>query len=89
MFESHEITKTISESKTKFLWLTMAIAYVALSLVLLLEVRGRINSLETAQMTTNSTLHALAQRSDAEDSTMQARTNALAEQLGMTQKTLQ
>jgi multidrug efflux pump subunit AcrA (membrane-fusion protein) len=89
MFESHEIAKTISESKTKFLWLTMAIAYVALSLVLLLEVRGRINSLETAQMTTNSTLHDLAQRSDAEESTMQARTNALAEQLGMTQKTLQ
>ncbi len=89
MFDSEESAKPPSGSQSKFLWLSIAAVYIAVSLLLLFQMWERINELETAKLSTMATLHDLAQRSDTEESTMEARTNALAEQLGMTEKRLQ
>jgi len=88
MFESHAAAGTTG-GRGKVLLLGIGVVYVLTSLFLIVEMRGRLKKVETVQMGTASTLHEFTQRSDAEESTMQARTDALAEQLGMTEKRLQ
>jgi multidrug efflux pump subunit AcrA (membrane-fusion protein) len=88
MFESHAEASTTSRG-AKVLLLSIVGVYVLASVALVVEMRGRISKLEAVQTATASTLHDLTQRSDTEESTMQARTDALAEKLGMTEKRLQ
>jgi multidrug efflux pump subunit AcrA (membrane-fusion protein) len=88
MFESHASSGTAGV-RAKFLLLGVGSVLALGSLFLILELRGRITKVEAVQTATASALQNLAQRSDTEESTMQARTDALAEQLGMTEKRLQ
>jgi multidrug efflux pump subunit AcrA (membrane-fusion protein) len=88
MFESHAPAGTAG-GKAKALLLSIGSLWVVASLFLIVETRRRITHLEAVQTATASVLHDLTQRSDAEESTMQARTDALAEKLGMTEKRLQ
>src|SRR2546428_5196604 len=74
--------------RTKILLLSIAGVYALASLFLLFEMHERISKVETAQAATNSDLSKLNQHLDAEESTMHARTGALAEKLGMTEKRL-
>lgn len=72
--------------RTKILLLSIAGVYALASLFLLFEMHERISKVETAQAATNSDLSKLNQHLDAEESTMHARTGALAEKVGMTEK---
>ena len=74
--------------RTKILLLSIAGVYALASLFLLFEMHERISKVETAQAATNSDLSKLNQHLDAEESTMHARTGALAEKVGMTEKRL-
>ncbi len=74
--------------RTKILLLSIAGVYALASLFLLFEMHERISKVETAQAATNSDLSKLNQHLDSEESTMHARTGALAEKVGMTEKRL-
>jgi len=74
--------------RTKILLFSIAGVYALASLFLLFEMHGRISTEETAQVATASDLSQLNQHLDSEESTMQARTGALAEKVGMTEKRL-
>jgi hypothetical protein len=74
--------------RTKIILLSLAGVYALASLFLLFEMHQRINKVETAQAATASDFSKLNQHLDSEESTMQARTGALAEKAGMTEKTL-
>jgi hypothetical protein len=74
--------------RTKILLFSIAGVYALASLFLLFEMHGRISTVETAQVATASDLSKLNQHLDSEESTMQARTGALAEKVGMTEKRL-
>jgi DNA repair exonuclease SbcCD ATPase subunit len=74
--------------RTKILLLSIAGVYALASLFLLFEMHERISKVETAQAATNSDLSKLNQHLDSEESTMHARTGALAEKVGMTEKWL-
>ena len=75
-------------SKTRILLLSVAAAYALASLFLLFAMQERIGNVETAQATVSSDFTTLNHRLDSEDSTMQARTGALAEKVGMTERAL-
>ena len=75
-------------SKMKIVLVGVAGAYALASLFLLLEMEQRIGNVETAQAAVGSDFTELNQRLDSEDSTMQARTGALAEKVGMTERML-
>ncbi len=62
--------------------------YVLASLFLMFEARGRIGKLEADRTATSATLEKLTQHLESTDSTMRASTDALAQQLGMTEKEL-
>jgi len=74
--------------RMKILLLGIAGAYVLASLFLLFEMHGRISKVESAQAATTSDLSELSKHLGSEESTMRARTGALAEKLGMTEKRL-
>lgn len=74
--------------KTKIFVLSIAAVYVFTSLFLLFEMKERISQAETVQAATLSDLSKLSQQLDSEESLMQARTAALAEKVGMTERTL-
>ena len=74
--------------RAKILLVSVASVYALASLFLLFEMHGRISKFETEQATTTSDLSKLNQHLDSEESTMQARTGALAEKVGMTEKRL-
>jgi len=74
--------------RTKILLLSIASVYALGSLFLLLEMHGRISKVETAQVAMTSDVSKSNQHLDSEESTMQARTGALAEKVGMTEKRL-
>lgn len=74
--------------KAKILLLSVAAVYGLASLFLLFEMHERISKMETAQVATISDVSKLNQHLDSEDSTMQARTRALAEKVGITERTL-
>jgi DNA repair exonuclease SbcCD ATPase subunit len=73
---------------TKIILLSLAGVYALASLFLLFEMHQRINKVETAQAATTSDFSKLNQHLDSEESTMQARTGALGEKVGMTEKAL-
>jgi hypothetical protein len=75
-------------SRAKIVVLGLAGVYAVASLLLLFEMHGRIDNVETAQAAAASDLSQLNQHLDSEESTMQARTGALAEKIGMTEKRL-
>jgi chromosome segregation ATPase len=75
-------------SRAKILLVSIAGVYALASLFLLLEMHERISKVEAAQAATNSDLSKLNQHLDSEESTMHARTGALAEKVGMTEKRL-
>src|SRR5713226_1107889 len=85
MSESYLSART---GRATILLLGIAGVYALASLFLLFEMHGRISKVETAQAATTSDLSKLNQHLDSEESTMQARTGALAEKLGMTEKRL-
>jgi hypothetical protein len=87
MSELDSPDKSISRVKILLL-LGIAGVYALSSLFLLFEMHGRISQVETAQAATISDLSRLNQHLDSEESTMQARTGALAEKVGMTEKRL-
>ena len=74
--------------RAKIPLVSVASVYALASLFLLFEMHGRISKVETEQATTTSDLSKLNQHLDSEESTMQARTGALAEKVGMTEKRL-
>jgi len=74
--------------RATILLLGIAGVYALASLFLLFEMHGRISNVKTAQAATTSHLSKMNQHLDSEESTMQARTGALAEKLGMTEKRL-
>jgi hypothetical protein len=73
-------------SRMKILLLSIAGVYALATLFLLFEMRGRISRVETAEGATTSDISELNKHLDSEESIMQARTGALAEKLGMTEK---
>jgi hypothetical protein len=75
-------------NRVNILLLGIAGVYALASLFLLFEMQGRIGKVETAQAATTSDVSKLNQQLDSEESTMQARTGALAEKMGMTEKRL-
>ena len=75
-------------SRMKILLLSIAGVYALATLFLLFEMHGRISKVETAEAATTSDISELNKHLDSEESTMQARTGALAEKLGMTEKRL-
>ncbi|HYY69265.1 MAG TPA: hypothetical protein VE734_06010 [Terriglobales bacterium] len=72
----------------KMLLPVMAGAFLAAVLFFLYDVHTSITKIETTQATTASALKDMDQRLDSEDSTMHAATSALAEKVGMNEKTL-
>jgi multidrug efflux pump subunit AcrA (membrane-fusion protein) len=73
---------------TKILLLSIAGVYAFASLFLLLAMKERISEAETVQAATMSDVSKLSRQLDSEESLMQARTAALAEKVGMTERTL-
>jgi hypothetical protein len=93
MSESDLPTMSESDLPTKIGGMKIALlgiagVYALASLFLLFEMHGRISKVETAQAATTSGLSEVNQHLASEASTMQARTGALAEKLGMTEKRL-
>jgi chromosome segregation ATPase len=74
--------------RTKIMLISVAVIYALASLFLLFEMHERISQVETAQAAVTSDVSKLNQHLDSEDSTMQARTGALAEKVGMTERAL-
>ena len=75
-------------SSMKILLLSIAGVYALATLFLVFEMGGRISRVETAEGATTSDISELNKHLDSEESIMQARTGALAEKLGMTEKRL-
>ena len=86
MFENPSQTR--SSGAMKMLLPVMAGAFLAAVLFFLYDVHASITKIETTQATTASALKDMDQRLDSEDSTMHAATSALAEKVGMNEKTL-
>ena len=82
------MSESTMSRRTKILLLSVAVVYAVASLGVLFEMHGRISSVETAQMAMTAGASKLSQHLDSEDSIMQARTGALAEKVGMTERML-
>jgi hypothetical protein len=81
-------SQTRSGGAVKIVLPVIAGAFLAAVLLFLYDMHGSIAKVETNQAATASALKEMDQRLDSEDATMHAATSALAEKMGMTERTL-